>query len=352
MAVSSRSRTRTRKTTKAAANGAEQAQAAPVNLSDEQLVTMYRQMVLIRRFEEKSAEGYAYGKIGGFCHLYIGEEAVAVGAIGALGPDDHLVTHYRDHGYALARGCDPGAVMAELYGRASGVSGGRGGSMHLADVSKGFWGGYAIVAGHIPLAVGIAQAIKYRKLAQIVVCFFGDGATNNGYFHEALNIAAVNDLPIIFLVENNAYGMGTAINLASRVTEIVDKAAAYHIPAEQTDGLDPLAVYEAASRLRERCLAGEGPFLLEAKTYRLVGHSTADPAGYRSKDEVEQYRAGDPIGRFGQVLAERGVLSADAAKQIDQEMIDVAEAAAKFADDSPEPAPDTLYDMVYAAPLE
>jgi len=188
-------------------------------------------------------------------------------------------------------------------------------------------------------------------LAQIVVCFFGDGATNNGYFHEALNIAAVNDLPIIFLVENNAYGMGTAINLASRVTEIVDKAAAYHIPAEQTDGLDPLAVYEAASRLRERCLAGEGPFLLEAKTYRLVGHSTADPAGYRSKDEVEQYRAGDPIGRFGQVLAERGVLSADAAKQIDQEMIDVAEAAAKFADDSPEPAPDTLYDMVYAAPL-
>jgi pyruvate dehydrogenase E1 component alpha subunit len=338
------------------ANGADtskgkSATKLPVDLSNERLIDFYRQMVLIRRFEEKCAEAYAYGKIGGFCHLYIGEEAVAVGAIAALSDKDHLVTHYRDHGYALARGCDPGATLAELYGRSTGISGGRGGSMHLADVEKRFWGGYAIVAGHIPLAVGIASAIKYRREQEVVICFFGDGATNNGYFHEALNIAAVGDLPIIFLVENNNYGMGTAIDTASRVTDIVDKAAGLHIPAEQVDGMDPLPVYEATARLRERCLKGEGPFLLEAKTYRLVGHSIADAAAYRTKDEVEHYRAGDPIARFGRVLAERGVLAPDEAKKIDHNVLAEIEAAAKFADESPEPDPSTLFDYIYAQPL-
>ncbi len=323
-----------------------------VDLNHEQLVELYRQMVLIRRFEEKCAEAYAYGKIGGFCHLYIGEEAVAVGSIAALSAEDHIVTHYRDHGYALARGCDPGATMAELYGRATGLSGGRGGSMHLADVSKRFWGGYAIVAGHIPLAVGIAHAIKYRKQREVVVCYFGDGSTNNGYFHEALNIAAVGNLPIIFLAENNAYGMGTAITTASRVTDLVDKAKGLHVPGAIVDGMDVLAVYEATLHLRERCLNGEGPFLLEAKTYRLVGHSIADAAAYRTKDEVEQYRSDDPISRFGHYLAEREVLSVEAAKELDRAILAEVEVAAKFADDSPEPDPSTLFDHVYAQPLD
>lgn len=320
-------------------------------LSNERLIDFYRQMVLIRRFEEKCAEAYAYGKIGGFCHLYIGEEAIAVGAIAALGPNDHIVTHYRDHGYALARGCEPGPTLAELYGRATGISGGRGGSMHLADVKRRFWGGYAIVAGQLPLAVGIAHAIKYRKEEEVVASFCGDGATNNGYFHEALNIAAVWNLPIIFLIENNSYGMGTAITTASRVTDIVDKAKGLHVPAAQVDGMDPVAMYEITSELRARCLKGEGPFLLEAKTYRLVGHSIADAAAYRTKDEVEQYRAGDPIARFGRALAERNILSPDEAKQLDREVLAEVEEAAKFADESPEPDPDTLHNYVYAQPV-
>ena len=347
-------RSRSRRTT-AAANGTatDKEGAVPaVDFDNERLIELYRQMVLIRRFEEKCAESYAYGKIGGFCHLYIGEEAVAVGSIAALSEEDHIVTHYRDHGYALARGCDTGATMAELYGRATGVSGGRGGSMHLADVSKKFWGGYAIVAGHIPLAVGIAHAIKYRKQQEVVVCYFGDGSTNNGYFHEALNIAAVGNLPIIFLAENNAYGMGTAITTASRVTDLVDKAQGLHVPGASVDGMDLLAVYEATKEMRERCLKGEGPFFLEAKTYRLVGHSIADAAAYRTKDEVEQYREGDPIARFGHYLADRDILSADAAKELDREVIAEVDAAAKFADDSPEPSPDTLFDYVYAQPLD
>jgi pyruvate dehydrogenase E1 component alpha subunit len=202
------------------------------------------------------------------------------------------------------------------------------------------------------LAVGIAHAIKYRKQQEVVVCFFGDGSTNNGYFHEALNIAAVGNLPIIFLAENNAYGMGTAITTASRVTDLVDKAKGLHVPGAAVDGMDVLAVYEATQHLRERCLNGEGPFFLEAKTYRLVGHSIADAAAYRTKDEVEQYRSDDPIARFGHYLAEREVLSVDAAKDLDRAILAEVEAAAKFADDSPEPDPSTLFDNVYAQPLD
>ncbi len=355
MAVAKDAKAPRSRSRRAAASGAGTNQGGEgpgVDLGNERLIDLYRQMVLIRRFEEKCAEAYAYGKIGGFCHLYIGEEAIAVGAIGALSEEDHIVSHYRDHGYALARGCEPGPTMAELYGRSTGISGGRGGSMHLADVSKKFWGGYAIVAGHIPLAVGIAHAIKYRKQQEVVVCFFGDGSTNNGYFHEALNIAAVGNLPIIFLAENNAYGMGTAITTASRVTDLVDKAKGLHVPGAIVDGMDLLAVYEATREMRERCLNGEGPFLLEAKTYRLVGHSIADAAAYRTKDEVEQYREGDPIARFGRYLADRDILSPDAAKALDREIIAEVDAAAQFADDSPEPSPDTLFDYVYAQPLD
>lgn len=336
-------------------NGRESAGArhdpAELGLSNERLIELFRMMVLIRHFEEKCAEGYAYGKIGGFLHLYIGEEAVAVGSIGALRDDDHIVTHYRDHGYALAKGCDPGAVLAELYGRATGVSGGRGGSMHLADVNRHFWGGYAIVAGHIPLAVGIAHAIKYRGDEQVVVCYFGDGSTTNGYFHEAMNIAAVWRLPIIFLAENNLYGMGTAITTASLVTDLTEKAAAYHIPAEQVDGMDVLAVYAATQRIAERCRAGEGPYFLEARTFRLRGHSMADADSYRSKDEIEKWRGRDPIVEFGNFLAEHHILAAEDQQRLDKEVLAEVEEVGRFADESPEPAPDTLFEMIYAEPV-
>lgn len=324
---------------------------AELGLDNDRLIELFRMMTLIRHFEEKCAEGYAYGKIGGFLHLYIGEEAVAVGSIGALRADDHIVTHYRDHGYALAKGCDPGAVLAELYGRATGVSGGRGGSMHLADVNRHFWGGYAIVAGHIPLAVGIAHAIKYRGDDQVVVCYFGDGSTTNGYFHEALNIAAVWRLPIIFLAENNLYGMGTAITTASLVSDLTEKAAAYHIPAVQVDGMDVLAVYEATKRIAARCRAGEGPYFLEARTFRLRGHSMADADTYRSKDEIERWRGRDPILEFGHFLAEQRILSLEDQQRLDKEVLEEVEAAGRFADESPEPEPETLFEMIYAKPV-
>lgn len=359
MAVPSKARPQSKKPastpSRSGNNGREASPAghdpAALGLSNEQLIQHFRMMVLIRHFEEKCAEGYAYGKIGGFLHLYIGEEAVAVGSIGALRDDDHIVTHYRDHGYALAKGCDPGAVLAELYGRATGVSGGRGGSMHLADVSRHFWGGYAIVAGHIPLAVGIAQAIKYRGDDLVVVCYFGDGSTTNGYFHEALNIAAVWQLPIIFLAENNLYGMGTAITTASLVTDLTEKAAAYHIPAEQVDGMDVLAVYEATRRIAERCRAGDGPYFLEARTFRLRGHSMADADSYRSKDEIERWRGRDPIVEFGTFLADRQILSAEDQRQLDKEVLAEVEEIGRFADESPEPAPETLFEMIYAKPV-
>src|SRR5512142_1033053 len=217
---------------------ANQADQKKVSVPREQALDWLEQMMLIRRFEERAEQAYTQGKIGGFLHLYIGEEAIAVGTIGALQPDDDVITHYRDHGYALARGLDPNKVMAELYGKATGVSKGKGGSMHLADVSKHFWGGYAIVGGHIPLATGFALAHQYRNEPQIAVCMFGEGSTNIGMFHEALNMAAVWKLPAVFIVENNRYGMGTAVARASAVENISDKAKSYNMPAVQIDGND------------------------------------------------------------------------------------------------------------------
>jgi pyruvate dehydrogenase E1 component alpha subunit len=248
-----------------------------VALPKSELLEMYRLMVLIRRFEEVAAEQYALGKIAGFLHLYIGEEAVAVGAIRAMDPDDHLVTHYRDHGYALALGLDPRRCMAELFGKATGLVGGRGGSMHFADASKHFWGGYAIVAGLLPIAAGLGLASKYLNQRRVAVAIFGDGATNNGAFHEALNFAALWKLPVLFLCENNQYGMGTAVQYASAVREMYRKACAYDIPAERVDGQNVLAVYEAMKRALEHCRSGNGPYFLEALTYRYRGHSMADP---------------------------------------------------------------------------
>lgn len=311
----------------------------------------YRKMTLIRRFEEKCAEGYAYAKIGGFLHLYIGQEAVAVGTIGALRDDDDLVTHYRDHGYAIARGLDTNALMAELYGKATGCSKGRGGSMHLADVSKHFWGGYAIVGAHLPMAVGLAMAHKYKGEDQLSMAIFGDGASNNGGFHESLNFAAVFKLPVIFLIENNLYSMGVALHRDSSIPDLYKRAEAYGIKGESFDGMDVLASYEAGKRAAEYVRAGNGPILLEAKTYRFRGHSMADPEMYRSKEEVNFWKQRDPIVSWKQRCMDAGVCTEAELDEMEASANREADEAVRFADESPEPALSTLCDYIYSQPL-
>ncbi|HET9725508.1 MAG TPA: pyruvate dehydrogenase (acetyl-transferring) E1 component subunit alpha, partial [Gemmatimonadales bacterium] len=255
-----------------------------------------RQMVLIRRFEEKAGEAYSLGKIGGFCHLYIGQEAVAVGSLAVLRPDDYITCSYREHGHALARGISARAVMAELFGKATGCSKGKGGSMHLFDASLGFLGGHAIVGGHIPLATGMAFAAKYRETDQVAVCYFGEAAVNNGAFHESLNMAALWKLPVIFVCENNRYGMGTAIERSSAVPEVWRRASAYDLRGEAVDGMDVLAVRDAVTRAAAECRPEGGkPVLLEARTYRYRGHSMSDPATYRTREELEQQKRHDPL---------------------------------------------------------
>jgi pyruvate dehydrogenase E1 component alpha subunit len=320
-------------------------------LDDETLLLMYRQMVLIRRFEEHAAESYAQAKVGGFLHLYIGEEAVAVGALHAARPDDHLITHYRDHGYALVRGCEPGAVMSELFGRATGVVAGRGGSMHLADASKHFWGGHAIVGGHIPVAVGLALAQVRKKTGLIVVDVFGDGATAIGMFHEAMNMAMIWRTPVVFLCENNLYGMGAHLAEQSPVKQLVDRARGYNMPAAQCDGMDPIDTYRVMRQACEHARSGEGPFFVEALTYRFRGHSMADPEMYRTREEVREWRARDAIPAFGKVLSDQGIASQEDLARIDHEVEEEVLAAVRFADESPPPSPDTVFDGIYAAPL-
>lgn len=273
------------------------------------LIELLRQMMLIRRFEEKAAEMYARSKIGGFLHLYIGQEAVGVGAISTLGPSDYIVSHYREHGHALARGVEPGRIMAELFGRATGVSRGRGGSMHLFDVKRGFMGGYAIVGGHMPLAVGLALASSYLKNGRIVLNILGDGAVNQGEFHESLNLAALWRLPVLFLCENNLYAMGTALARHQSQPDIRRKADAYGMPSDAADGMDVVAVEEATRRAAERVRRGDGPVLLELRTYRFRAHSTADPELYRSKEEVAEWKQRDPIALFGARLQAMGILT-------------------------------------------
>jgi len=311
------------------------------------VVRLLQTMMNIRRFEEKAAEMYARGKIHGFLHLYIGQEAVATGAIAAVRDNDYLVTHYREHGHALARGLDPKAVMAELFGKATGVTGGRGGSMHLFDVEKSFMGGYAIVAGHMPLACGLALAEQYRGTDRIAVNFIGDGAVNEGEFHESLNLASVWKLPVLFIVENNLYGMGTDIRRVSAVTEIYKRAEAYAIPAEQVDGMDALAVFEVTARAAQRVRSGGGPHFLEMICYRFRGHSMADPEFYRSKDEVERWRRLDPIVKLRDRLIGEGVITSDDVVHMQAEADRLAEEAARFAEESPAPAVETLHDFVY-----
>jgi pyruvate dehydrogenase E1 component alpha subunit len=311
------------------------------------LVKLYKQMVLIRRAEEKCAELYQQGKIGGFLHLYIGQEAVGVGVVAAMQPQDHIITAYRDHGIALAVGMDAGVMMAELLGKASGCSKGKGGSMHLADIERHFWGGHAIVGAHLPLASGLALSFQYNKTDSVMICMMGDGATNIGYFHESLNLSKVWKLPIVWLVENNQYGMGTAVERASAVKEICQKAAGYDMESARVDGMDTLAVKEATARALEYARSGKGPFFLEAITYRYRGHSMGDPERYRKPDEIKKWQEDDPIGRYHKHLTQKKLASAADLEAIDAQVEQEVEAAVKFAEESPNPPPEALWEDIY-----
>jgi pyruvate dehydrogenase E1 component alpha subunit len=297
------------------------------------------QMILIRRFEERAAEMYALGKIGGFLHLYIGQEAVAVGASSVLRPDDYAISAYREHGHCLAKGSDPRRVMAELFGRRDGLCKGKGGSMHLFDRSRNFLGGHAIVGAHLPLGAGAAFAIKYREGDQVVLCYFGDGAVPQGEFHEAMNLAALWRLPVVFICENNRYAMGTAIHRALAQTEIWRYAETYGMPGEAVDGMDVLAVREVVGRAVERARREQTPSLVEARTYRFRGHSMRDPSAaiYRTKEEVEREKARDPVRLFRDRCLREGVLTEAETKAIAKEMDDLVDEAVAFAEASPEP---------------
>ena len=317
-------------------------------LSNEQLIEMYRQMVLIRIFEEKCQEMYTRAKIGGFLHLYVGQEGVAAGMMAALKPEDHIITHYRDHGHAIARGLDINALMAELFGKATGSAGGLGGSMHFVDVSKNFWGGYAIIGSHLLLACGIGLGLKLQKRPEVIVVFFGDGTTNGGEFYEALNLAQLSKLPVVFVCENNLFAMGTPIAVHTAVQEIYRKACAFDMTAERVDGNDPVTMFEAAQRAVEHARSGKGPVLLEAMTYRLRGHSAQDTQKYRTKEDVEKYRAQDPNQIFRRRLIEEGVMTEDQAVDIERTAQAEVDAAIEFADQSPPADEKWLTSGVYA----
>lgn len=330
--------------------GGAVAKAAVSGLDKKTLHNFLHQMLLIRKFEDKAGELYARGKIAGFLHLYNGEEAVAVGAISALEEKDLIITHYRDHGHAIAKGMDVKRCMAELCGKATGVAKGHGGSMHFFDAAVGMYGGWAIVAGHLPLAVGLGLASNALGKRQVILCIFGDGATNNGYFHEALNMAQLWKVPVVFLCENNFYGMGTALHRASAVTEIYRKAAAYNIPAERVDGMDVLAVREATAKAVAHARGGDGPYFLEAVTYRFRGHSMADPVLYREKSEVEEWKQRDPIVLFRRRLEEEGLLSPQELERIERETDELVADSVRFAEESPDPPLTDLYEEIYTNP--
>ena len=321
-------------------------EAETMTLDQNHALALLHQMVRIRRFEEKSAEIYTKGKIRGFLHLYIGEEAVAVGAMQALTPEDAIVATYREHGHALARGMEMGPLMAELYGKANGCSRGRGGSMHFYDASRRFYGGYAIVGEGLPVAVGLALADRMQKRSAITACFFGDGAVAEGEFHESLNLAALWKLPVLFLCENNLYAMGTALERHQSQTDIARKAEGYGVASAAVDGMDLLAVAEATQRAAESVRQGSGPFLLEARTYRFRAHSMYDPELYRAKEEVEIWKKRDPIVTFTARLQKEGLLTeADLARMEAAVAAEVDDAVA-FAEAGPwEPVEDLTKDV-------
>jgi pyruvate dehydrogenase E1 component alpha subunit len=321
-------------------------------LKVDQLIELYRQMLLIRRFEEKSAEVYVAGKIGGFCHLYIGQEAVGVGTISAIRKDDYVLASYREHGLALAKGMSARSIMAELYGKATGCSKGKGGSMHMFDKSLGFLGGHAIVGGQIPLATGTAFATKYQGTDQVTLCYFGEAAVNQGAFHESLNMAQLWKLPCIYICENNQYGMGTSLARAMSLRDISKKACAYEMASEFVDGMDVLAVREATVRAVERARKDYLPTLLEIRTYRFMGHSMSDPGNYRTRAEIEKYQERDPLKLFSASLLEAKIVDQKALDEIDHKVREEVEDSLRFADESPFPDPSELYTDVYANPIE
>jgi len=307
-------------------------------------------MLLQRRFEERCAEAYALGKIGGFCHLYIGQEAISTGVMSMIRPDDYVITAYRDHGQALARGVSPRAVMSELFGRADGCSGGKGGSMHIFDAKTNFLGGHGIVGGHVPIAAGVGFAIKYRRGNQVCVCFFGEAAVNIGAFHEALNLASLWDLPVVFIIENNRYGMGTAISRSTANEDALIRAKGYRMEGESVDGQDVFAVRECMARAIERARKEKRPTLIEMRTYRFMGHSMSDAVSgtYRTKDELEVNMKRDPILLLHNRMFEAGELTEGEMHKLDDEAKAIAQDAWDFADASPEPSLEKLYTDVYA----
>jgi pyruvate dehydrogenase E1 component alpha subunit len=311
-------------------------------------IDLYYQMVLIRILEEKAAQLYQQGKIGGFLHLYIGQEAVSTGLISVRQPQDRVITAYRDHGVAINCGIPANEVMAELLGKTTGCSKGKGGSMHMADVDNNFWGGHAIVGAHLPIAAGLALGDQYQKNDGITICMFGDGATNIGFFHEALNLSKVWSLPVLWVCENNQYGMGTAVERASAVSEIRQKAEGYGIPNDRVDGMDLITVRDAAQEAMNYIRNGNGPYFLEIITYRYRGHSMGDPERYRESEEVQKWQENDPIGIYRKYLLEQKIATDEELNDLDARVDADVQTAIQFAENSPEPAPEALFEDVYA----
>lgn len=317
--------------------------------NSESLKKLYADMLLIRRFEERAGQLYGMGLIGGFCHLYIGQEAVVVGLMSAAKEGDQQITAYRDHGHMLAQGIDPKAVMAELTGRSTGLSRGKGGSMHMFSSEKKFYGGHGIVGAQVPIGTGLAFANKYRGNDNVCLTYFGDGAANQGQVYESFNMAELWKLPVVYVIENNQYAMGTSVERSSAVADFSKRGASFGIPGVQVDGMDVEAVQKAGAEAFEHCRSGKGPIILEMKTYRYRGHSMSDPAKYRTKEELTEMREKrDPIENFGKKLIERGVVNEEDLKQMDAGVKAVVIAAAEFATESPEPGLAELYTDIYA----
>jgi pyruvate dehydrogenase E1 component alpha subunit len=319
-----------------------------LKLGKEKLIEMYRQMLRIRHFEEKVYELYGQNLVPGTIHLYVGQEAVAVGVCANLRKDDYITSTHRGHGHCIAKGADLRRVMAEILGKKTGYCKGKGGSMHIADFSIGMLGATAVVGAGIPIAVGAGLSLRLRRTDQVVACFFGEGASNQGTFHEGINMAAIWSLPVIFVCENNLYAMGTRQSMVMKIKNVADRASAYGIPGVTVDGNDVLAVYEAAHEAVDRARRGEGPTLIECKTYRHKGHSRFDPATYRPKEEVETWLKKDPIQRFRAKLLEMGLLTEQKAGKLEREAVSAVEEAVKFAMESPYPAPEEALENVYA----
>jgi pyruvate dehydrogenase E1 component alpha subunit len=321
-----------------------ESKTAPNIANAETLKKMYADMLLIRRFEERAGQLYGMGLIGGFCHLYIGQEAVVVGMQAATRPEDQLITAYRDHGHMLASGMDPKGVMAELTGRSGGYSHGKGGSMHMFSSEKKFYGGHGIVGAQVPLGTGLAFANRYRGNQGVCLTYFGDGAANQGQVYESFNMAELWKLPVVYIIENNQYAMGTSVARSSALQDFSKRGVSFNIPGVQVDGMDVEAVEAAGKEALAFCRAGKGPMILEMKTYRYRGHSMSDPAKYRTREEVDQVRENrDPIEHFGKKLIQRGVVTENDLKMVDTEIKQTVIAAAEFATTSPEPGADELY---------